>query len=303
MEILDNQLQNNAVGHAYLFIGPKGSGKLKEASDFASKIASQFDIQTYSPEGARGYLAEQIKEIVRSSNLTPIQGDKKVYIIKNAESLGTSGANAFLKTLEEPPDFDVFILLANNLDNVLPTIVSRCQVIKFKQLPTREAIKFVQKESGSDYASAKNAVELYGGDTDSAITLLLNQDMQDFCDEINYTIGQDLNEWEILEKSKDIVSKLKEICDGYKHELEDKAKELDDIVDLSKQNKRAVTAKQTEVMHLFCAVVKQHLMSKVVNNPKYVKSLHAVEQYEAKLAYNISPQNFFDCVLLKVKEL
>lgn len=309
MSILQEQIKNSSTSQSYLLSGPKGSKKNSEAMEFANALASEFDIQTLNPEGARRYLANQIREIVRTSSLSPISGKKKVYILHDVEKLGTAAANAFLKTLEEPPNFVTFILLTSNEDNVLPTIVSRCQLIKFKALPTKEAIELVKTESGADYIDAKHAVELYGGDTDKAIEYLLNQDMQDLCDEINYTLGQEFNEWETLEKSKDIVAKIKEICEAYKNSLNDDMKKHEDTLDnhalkeIEKQNKRAVTAKQTELLYLFCAVIKQYFKAKIISSPKYIKTINAVAKYEAKLAYNISLQNFIDCVLLKVKEV
>ena len=119
-------VSNDLVTHAYLFTGPAGSNKTQAAFAFAQALLcpkgskgprgggcgecencsrtrkrTHPDVRYFAPEGAKGYLIEQIREIVTDVTLAPIQANKKVYIIDRADLLGVSSANAFLKTLEE----------------------------------------------------------------------------------------------------------------------------------------------------------------------------------------------------------
>lgn len=199
--ILKSQLDFNKTSHAYLFVGPDGAGKLNTAlafskaltgAEFAERIdANTFpDVSRYSAQGVHAYLAGQIKDIVADANLAPIQAKNKVYILQEAEKLGSSAANAFLKTLEEPPSYVCFILLANNLDNVLSTIVSRCQIINFKALPYDLAVKQIQGQAGCAPDDAQIAYDLFGGNTNKAVEFCLDQNMQDLYDEVNNIILQ-----------------------------------------------------------------------------------------------------------------
>lgn len=108
------------------------------------------DVRYFAPAGANGYLVEQVREIVADTALSPIQADKKIYILDRVDQLGASAANAFLKTLEEPADDVVMILLGRTRESVLPTIVSRCQVVPFRHIPASEAAGIVAQNTGAD---------------------------------------------------------------------------------------------------------------------------------------------------------
>lgn len=198
-KILQSQIQADKISHAYLFVGPAGCGKLKVAKALAKSVQGENsvslinsdchpDVRIYNPQGINTYLVDQIKEIVADSNLAPISGKFKFYIVQNAEKLGSSAANAFLKTLEEPNFQCCFILLANNASNVLPTIVSRCQVLNFSALPYDKSIEIVSAESGAALDDAKMALNLFGGNTTQAIEFCLDQNLLDLHSEVNYTL-------------------------------------------------------------------------------------------------------------------
>lgn len=146
--ILANILDSGSPSHAYLFHGAGGTGKVEAARRFAAALVcanggcgdctacgkalrgTHPDIVTVAPVGAF-ITVDQVREINRSINLYPVEGQARVYIISPAEVFNSESANAFLKTLEEPPPFVYFLLLASSVERVLPTIVSRCQLIRF----------------------------------------------------------------------------------------------------------------------------------------------------------------------------
>ena len=117
--------QADRVGHGYLFVGPPGSGKKSAALALACalfcddagcgacgacsrvKRRSHPDVHLLEPEGTAGYLADQIREVIHDVSLAPIEGPYKVYILDAADLFNDASANAFLKTLEEPPDDEI----------------------------------------------------------------------------------------------------------------------------------------------------------------------------------------------------
>lgn len=150
--VLEGILAGGAPSHAYLLHGPRGTGKMAAALGFAAALCcpdggcgdcrdcrkaaagTHPDIAVIAPVGAF-ITVDQIRAINRSINLHPGESRARVYIISPAEAFNSESANAFLKTLEEPPPYAYFLLLAANSERVLPTIVSRCQTIRFAPVP------------------------------------------------------------------------------------------------------------------------------------------------------------------------
>ncbi|NTW28698.1 MAG: DNA polymerase III subunit delta' [Coriobacteriia bacterium] len=180
-QFLRTAVEGDHVSHAYLFVGPAGSGKATAARSLACALLCADDgcgaceacarvrrgvhpdVHEVAPEGAAGYLAEQVRDIIRDVNLSPIDGPRKVYIVSSADLFNDSSANAFLKTLEEPPDDVVIILMAHSFDAVMPTIVSRCQVVRFRRIPPREAAAILVARTGADADEAASALAAAGG--------------------------------------------------------------------------------------------------------------------------------------------
>ena len=149
-DFLTNAVASGRASHAYRFLGAPGAGKLDAAwalaqaflceqdgcgsCDSCVRIARHThpDVHYYTPESATGYLIAQTRELLDDVPLAPIRAKAKVYIIDRAVQLRANTANALLKTLEEPPEGVMFILLGTSADVMLPTIVSRCQCVPFR---------------------------------------------------------------------------------------------------------------------------------------------------------------------------
>jgi DNA polymerase-3 subunit delta' len=106
------------------------------------------DLQVLAPEG-QFYRKSQMDDLIETASRRPLQAEKKVFILKDAQCLNDTAANSFLKTLEEPLPSNVFILLASNLTLILPTIQSRCQILKFLPL-SKDEIALELKRRGID---------------------------------------------------------------------------------------------------------------------------------------------------------
>ena len=111
------------------------------------------DVRVLEPDG-QFYRKAQLDELIASACQRPLQGDRRVFILREAQRLNESAANAFLKTLEEPLASNLFILLTTNLNLILPTIQSRCQILKFLPLSSHE-VKLELQRRGVDPEKAR----------------------------------------------------------------------------------------------------------------------------------------------------
>ncbi len=166
--ILQSALRNDRLSHAYLFIGPEGVGKRLTAKTLAKALNCQRgdidpcdecrnciridldeypDVRIIEPVGT-SIKIEEMREIRRVASLKPLEGKKKVYIIIEASALTQPAANSLLKTLEEPQGETLFILTTSNIHGLLPTIVSRCQLVRFKPLSPKVIEDFLIKKGG-----------------------------------------------------------------------------------------------------------------------------------------------------------
>ena len=169
VRVLENALQQDRLAGSYLFVGPDGVGKATAARQFAKRLCGSLtdddatakaidagkspDVRSLNPPPSRIISVAQVwprashKEhpaenaMLRDFQFEPMAGPKRVFIIHDAEGLGRGGAdagNSLLKSLEEPPPYAHFILTAASAGGVMPTIVSRCQVVQFGLLPAED---------------------------------------------------------------------------------------------------------------------------------------------------------------------
>jgi DNA polymerase-3 subunit delta' len=173
--------------HAYLFRGPRGSGKADAARAFAAELLAAGsaepeearrralldpsphpDLVWLRPPGAQ-HLIEEVREmVIRAAVMRPMEAERRVFVIEEAEALRDESQNALLKTLEDPASFAHLILLCSDPELLAATIVSRCRQIEFLPL-TPEA---VLERLGGSGAEAEAAARLCGGDAQLAAFLL-----------------------------------------------------------------------------------------------------------------------------------
>ena len=157
---LAEAIKAGKIGHAYLFSGSRGLGKTSVARIFAREIGCT-ENDLYEVDAASNNSVEDIRALTEGVYTLPFASPYKVYILDEVHMLSKAAWNAFLKTLEEPPAYAVFILATTELDRVPETVQSRCQVFEFKK-PDRkglaEVVTKVAKQEG--YALAPDAAEL-----------------------------------------------------------------------------------------------------------------------------------------------
>ncbi|MDD5424411.1 MAG: DNA polymerase III subunit delta' [Dehalococcoidales bacterium] len=173
VDLLKRAMTEGRLAHAYLFIGPEGTGKSLLARIFAKALNCEKpgpadpcgecvscrkieggihpDVITVSPEGKSVQIGiDAIRRMEGSMSLKPYEGRTKVFIIDGADRMTEESANSLLKTLEEPPKDTVIVLLASNMFKLQPTIVSRCQKVLFHPLGERPIMKELIERYGLD---------------------------------------------------------------------------------------------------------------------------------------------------------
>ena len=182
------------LGHAYLFSGPDGVGKTLLAQEAAKALLcrgdgarpcgacqdcrlfahdSHPDFLLLEPEGdSRVIKIEKIRELIHTFSLMPVQGDRRVAIIRDADALQEPAANALLKTLEEPPASALLILTSSRPRALLPTLRSRCQEIRFEPLSADHVRAILERQAGLEPEDVAAAVRLADGSADRALQLI-----------------------------------------------------------------------------------------------------------------------------------
>lgn len=168
-KVLKSAIKEGKVSSSYLFFGPEGSGKKLAALEFAKalncpnlsdgepcddcssckRIKKNIhpDVSRLAPSGAKQVISiNAVRELEKTAQLKSFEAKYKVFIVERADRFTKEAGNSFLKTLEEPPSNVVIILLSALPDKILPTVVSRCQKIKFVFLSPSEGIKVIEKE-------------------------------------------------------------------------------------------------------------------------------------------------------------
>ncbi len=351
---LRGAVESGRVSHAYLFVGPPGAGKKSAAKAFACALQCDDggcgacstcgrirrgvhpDVRLVQPEGAQGYVKEQVTDLIRDVWLAPVEGPRKVYLIESADLFNDSSGNAFLKTLEEPPEDTVLVLMAHTLDAVLPTIVSRCQTVRFRRLAPSEALAVLMEKTGARREEASGALAAAGGVVARAREFLASPGRRAARDVILATL-KDLavmDDLDVLNAAKELLTAVKapleEVKAAQTAELETRAELMGrgSLKALEERHKRELTAREREgvgeVLNVAeawirdCLVMSLSLPSLVVNpdasdamvevaevvTPSAATTaLAAVNEARRRISYNVSPQLAIEAMLFDVREV
>lgn len=176
---LKNAIKNNQLAHAFLFCGPRGVGKTTCARILAKTINCEnrtpdgeacnvcnscvsFDqgtsLNIHELDAASNNSVDDIRSLVDQVRFAPQAGAYKVYIVDEVHMLSSSAFNAFLKTLEEPPPFAIFILATTEKHKIIPTILSRCQIFDFKRITNHDTVEHLQGICEKEDIKADKAV-------------------------------------------------------------------------------------------------------------------------------------------------
>ena len=148
VKTLNNAIDKENIPQALLFCGPRGVGKTSCARIFAKTINNleeNFEYNIFELDAASNNSVDDIRNITDQIRIPPQKGRYKVYIIDEVHMLSNQAFNAFLKSLEEPPEHVVFILATTEKNKILPTILSRCQIYDFKKVDSKSITNLLIK--------------------------------------------------------------------------------------------------------------------------------------------------------------
>ena len=175
---LKNAIRHNQLAHAFLFCGPRGVGKTTCARILAKTINCEHQtkdgeacnkcqscisfnegtsMNIHELDAASNNSVDDIRTLVDQVRFAPQAGKYKVYIIDEVHMLSSSAFNAFLKTLEEPPPYAIFILATTEKHKILPTILSRCQIFDFKRITNNDTVEHLQEICEKEEIKAEKA--------------------------------------------------------------------------------------------------------------------------------------------------
>lgn len=175
---LKNAIKNNQLAHAFLFCGPRGVGK----TTCARILAKTINCENLQPDGeacnkcnscksfnegtslniheldaASNNSVDDIRTLVEQVRFMPQAGKYKVYIVDEVHMLSAAAFNAFLKTLEEPPPYAIFILATTEKHKIIPTILSRCQIFDFKRITTNDTVEHLEEIVNKEHIKAEKS--------------------------------------------------------------------------------------------------------------------------------------------------
>ena len=179
-EILEKSIKSGNISHSYLFFGNSGIGKKKLAYEFSKQILNTDNLESHpdfkvisKKEDKKDILVEQIrKELIDDIYIVPAAGDRKVYIIDEAQDLNVAAQNTLLKTLEEPPKYVVIILIASNISAFLTTILSRVNQVAFNGIESNALKKYLQDNYNANFSDS--IIEYLDGSIGKAIEIMEN---------------------------------------------------------------------------------------------------------------------------------
>lgn len=353
-EFLRASVASGRVSHAYLFTGPAGSNKTAAAYAFAQAILCKDhgcrtcddcrrierrkhpDVHFYTPEGAQGYLIEQIREIVSGVSLAPIRAKGKVYILDRVDLLGVSAANAFLKTLEEPVEGVTFILLGRTREAVLPTIVSRCQVVPFRHIPAREAAGILSQKTGVTPEQARIAIEACNGSITRAMTFAKSAERAEFRTRIMEVLSNLplSDERDVLEYAAELIERAKAPLDNVRTQQSEELAESADFLtktalkQIELRHKRALSMATRESLNQTTSIIRSWLrdvlmiasgtpdlivnidqrevlqrVAQKVTPASIMSALREAYKTDETLSYNVSPETCLDVLLFSIREV
>lgn len=191
VNLLKLSFQKKRLSHAYLFTGPRGVGKETTAWAFlfhlfcerdkeypcgeckaCRKIEKEIhpDVRILYPE-KREITIGQIRDTIHFLKYRPLEAEYKIIFIKEADKINLEAGNALLKSLEEPPPYVIFILISENFSKLLPTIVSRSQIVRFRSLPKEVIKEFLKKRFLFEDNIAETLADISFGSIGKAVTI------------------------------------------------------------------------------------------------------------------------------------
>lgn len=350
-DLLAAAVREDRLSHAYLFVGAPGSGMADAAEALAMcaicadggdgscddciRVAHRThpDVRWFAPGGVTGYLVDQVREIIADASLSPARAARKVYIVERAELLRGAAANALLKTIEEPPSDVIFILTARSVEAVLPTIVSRCQVVRFQVIAPDVALSELVR-SGATEQEARIALSVAGTPTRARefLSSVSRRQVRRIVVRILGELARD-DSWDVLQSARELLDAVRVPLAGVRDAQEAALKESSDFLtsaalkQVEVANRRELSARERsgmmEVIAAIDSVLRDVLLrcedvaEPIVNadaadvidrlaaatsTQGALKALEASSHAADDLEHNVSSQLALEVMLFSIKE-
>ena len=318
LKFLQETISQDKLANTYLFYGPRGLGKKLTVKYFAQSIfcehqenrpcgecqscrmtAKNSFLDLYTLGKDQDLSVENIREFLHKLSMSHVSGEKKLAIIYGIDSINLYGANALLKTLEEPPRNTTIILVADSIVNLPATVISRCQMLKFRPLTSDDMKEWLEN---FDLAAKEKqtVINLSFGRPGIALTMM-EDDLENFKKSCNFIIKllsgstfyfmQTIDKWFAFLKKENPGSKL--------YELGGLTRQYLDLFEVFLRDLLWAKLDRPVVNQLYEAELKNLATS--FSQEVLIENLLNVNKAKQKIQYNVSPQILWENLLLIVK--
>lgn len=293
IQSLKNAIDNDLLAHAYLFCGPRGTGKTSLARIFAKEInkdGSEEDIIEIDAASNNG--VDEIRNLVDRVKFAPIKSKYKVYIIDEVHMMTTGAFNAFLKTIEEPPEHVIFILATTEPHKVLETILSRCQRYDFKSFSNDEIIGRIK------YVCDKETIKI-DNDSLTEIAKLSNGGMRDalsILDQLSTFTNKNIQLNDIEELYGTISNQIK------KDYIDKILKKDDDILEFVSKEIISKNIDYKILIQDLLEILKNQLIQTQYNKKEIFLIIDEFVSMLSKIGIIKNLPNYFEIVTIKISQ-
>lgn len=319
INFLQNSIEQDKLAHAYLFYGSRGLGKKMIADYFSRSIfctsleqkpcgecqacrlvakKAYLDFYTLGKDGQE-LSADNVREFMHSLQMANILGAKKIAIIYNAENMNIFGANALLKTIEEPPANTYIILISDNINLLPATVISRCQLLKFQALKKNEMEQWMDNFDFNDQ-ERQTIINLSFGKPGLALQLMQEnlEPWKKSCDFIlsllasnTFNIMQNIEKWFVNLKKENPEAKVSDLHQDTKVYLDHLEVMMRDLLWIKLDKPIVNKIFQNELQNISTSYSAEQLLS----------NLSRLHEYRQKLNNNVNPQLLWENIFLDFK--
>ena len=314
-EYIHNSQKSGKIPHAFIFVGDKGCGKMLTAKTFAkilqcredaysacNKCRSCLQMETDNQpdvivvqKSSQNINIKDIRtQLTGDVQVKPYAGPYKIYIVPEAHKLREDAQNALLKTIEEPPEYAIIILLTENIDSLLPTIQSRCVTLQFKMIDTVKIKKYLMEQYAiPDYAAEASAI-FAEGNIGRAIKYAENEVFIEMRESVIKLMSRldELTEYNVLRKAKEIA------------EYKENIVEYVDLLQLWLRD--VLVYKSTRNSNMLLFRNEQDVICKQAQKVSYAyldRALLSVDKVKQSLKLNVNAELALEVMLVTLKDM